>query len=69
LATGLLAPGAVALLSVGVIQKQAVAVGDALQIHPMAYLGLTYDPRVVDERKAVQFASELKRLLEVVSLS
>jgi pyruvate/2-oxoglutarate dehydrogenase complex dihydrolipoamide acyltransferase (E2) component len=69
LATGLLAPGSAALLSVGVIQKQAVAVGDALQIHPMVYFGLTYDPRVADESKAVQFATELKRLLEVVSFS
>jgi pyruvate/2-oxoglutarate dehydrogenase complex dihydrolipoamide acyltransferase (E2) component len=69
LATSLLAPGAAGLLSVGVVQKQAVAVGDALQTHPMAYLGLTYDPRVVDEGQAGKFMAELKRLLEVVSFS
>ena len=69
LATGLLAPGAAGLLSIGVVQKQAVAVGDALQMRPMAYLGLTYDPRVVDEGRAGKFMAELKRLLEVVSFS
>jgi pyruvate/2-oxoglutarate dehydrogenase complex dihydrolipoamide acyltransferase (E2) component len=69
LATGLLAQGAVAMLSVGVVQKQAVAMGDALQVRPMAYLGLTYDPRVAGEARAGQFTAELKRLLEEVSFS
>jgi len=69
LATGLLAPGVAGLLSVGVVQKQAVAVEDALQTRAMAYLGLTYDPRVVDEGQAGKFMAELKRLLEVVSFS
>ena len=69
LATGLLAPGAAGLLSIGVVQLQAVAIGDALQTRPTAYLGLTYDPRMVDEGKAGKFMVELKRLLEVVSFS
>jgi len=69
LATGLLAPGAPGLLSIGVVQPQVVAIGDALQTRPMAYLGLTYDPRVVDEGKAGKFMVEIKRLLEVVSFS
>jgi pyruvate/2-oxoglutarate dehydrogenase complex dihydrolipoamide acyltransferase (E2) component len=69
MATGLLAPGAAGLLSIGVVQKQAVALGDALQARPMAYLGLTYDPRMVDERQAGKFMAELKRLLELVSFS
>ena len=69
LATGLLAPGAAALLSIGVVHMQAVAIGDALQARPMAYLGLTYDPHVVDEDNAGKFMAELKRLLEVVSFS
>ena len=69
LASGLLAPAAAGLLSIGVVQKQAVALGDALQARPMAYLGLTYDPRIVDEHQAEKFMAELKRLLEVVSFS
>jgi 2-oxoglutarate dehydrogenase E2 component (dihydrolipoamide succinyltransferase) len=64
LATGLLAPGAAGLLSIGAVHQQAVALGDALQARPMAYLGLTYDPCVVDEGQAGKFMAELKRLLE-----
>ena len=40
------------------------AVGDKVEIHPMMYLALSYDHRVVDGREAVSFLVQIKEQLE-----
>jgi pyruvate dehydrogenase E2 component (dihydrolipoamide acetyltransferase) len=54
----------VAILGVGVIEKRAVVVNDAIGIRPMGYLTLGYDHRLVDGATADQFLATLKQTLE-----
>jgi pyruvate dehydrogenase E2 component (dihydrolipoyllysine-residue acetyltransferase) len=54
----------VAILGVGVIEKRPVIRNDAIAIHSMAYLMLTFDHRVIDGAVADQFMAYLKDYLE-----
>ena len=67
LATGIVRPGQSAVLSVGAVQPRPVAVDDGLEIHPIAYFGLTYDQRMIDAGTAGRFLDGLKQLLETAS--
>ncbi|MBI2845508.1 MAG: 2-oxo acid dehydrogenase subunit E2 [Chloroflexi bacterium] len=53
-----------AILGVGMIQKRAVVVGDAITIRPMVYLSLTFDHRIMDGAIADQFLAKVKEYLE-----
>jgi len=54
----------VAILGVGAIQKRPVVIDDAIAIHSMVYLTLSYDHRVVDGAIAHQFMGKVKASLE-----
>ncbi len=56
------------ILGVGMIQKRVVVVTqdevDAIAIRPMAYLGLTFDHRILDGNSADNFVAAIKATLE-----
>ena len=54
----------VAILGVGTVEKRVVVVGDAIAIHPMCYLALSFDHRLIDGAVADQFMADLKRRLQ-----
>ena len=54
----------VAILGVGGIEKRPVVVNDAIAIHTMCYLGLSFDHRLVDGAVADQFMANLKQRLQ-----
>jgi pyruvate dehydrogenase E2 component (dihydrolipoamide acetyltransferase) len=57
----------VAILGVGMIEKRAVVLDDAVVARPMAYLTLGFDHRLIDGFVADAFMADLKRHLETVS--
>ena len=54
----------IAILGVGAIQKRAVVLNDVIVIHPMGYLSLSFDHRIIDGATADQFMARMKGLLE-----
>jgi 2-oxoglutarate dehydrogenase E2 component (dihydrolipoamide succinyltransferase) len=54
----------VAIMGVGSIVKRPVVVEDAIAIHPMVYLALSFDHRLLDGAVADQFMSHVKETLE-----
>jgi 2-oxoglutarate dehydrogenase E2 component (dihydrolipoamide succinyltransferase) len=53
-----------AILGMHAIQKRPVAVNDKVEIHPMMYVALSYDHRLIDGRESVSFLVRLKEYLE-----
>lgn len=64
LSTPILNPPQSAILGMHTIQKRPIAVEDRVEIHPMMYLALSYDHRLVDGRESVSFLVRMKQLLE-----
>lgn len=54
----------IAILGIGVIQKRAVVIDDAIAIRPTGYLSLSFDHRVIDGATADQFMAKVKHYLE-----
>lgn len=55
----------VGILGMHTIQTRPVTVdGDKLEHHPMMYIALSYDHRIVDGKEAVGFLAMIKKLLE-----
>ena len=54
----------VAILGVGSVEKEPVVVDDAIAIHSMCYLALTFDHRLIDGALADQFTAKVKSVLE-----
>jgi len=54
----------VAILGVGVIEKRAVVLDDAIAIRPMCHLTLGYDHRLIDGADAGRFLAFVKERLE-----
>jgi 2-oxoglutarate dehydrogenase E2 component (dihydrolipoamide succinyltransferase) len=54
----------VAILGVGVIEKRAVVIDDAIAIRPMCHLTLGYDHRLIDGADAGRFLAFVKERLE-----
>ena len=54
----------IAILGLGAIQKRAVVINDVVVIHPMGYLSLSFDHRVIDGATADQFMAKTKAFLE-----
>ncbi|MBI3275738.1 MAG: 2-oxoglutarate dehydrogenase complex dihydrolipoyllysine-residue succinyltransferase, partial [Methylocystis sp.] len=52
------------ILGMPKIEERPVVVAGKIEIRPMMYLALTYDPRVVDGREAVTFLVRVKEALE-----
>ncbi|MFT3785590.1 MAG: 2-oxoglutarate dehydrogenase complex dihydrolipoyllysine-residue succinyltransferase [Tepidisphaeraceae bacterium] len=53
-----------AILGMHTIQNRPVAAGDKVEVHPMMYLALSYDHRIVDGKESVSFLVKVKNLLE-----
>ena len=64
LSTPIPTPGQAAILGMHTIQRRPVAVGESVEIHPMMYVALTYDHRIMDGREAVGFLAKIKVLIE-----
>jgi 2-oxoglutarate dehydrogenase E2 component (dihydrolipoamide succinyltransferase) len=64
LSTPIINPPQSAILGMHAIQKRPIAVGDKVEIHPMMYLALSYDHRLIDGRESVSFLVRLKEYLE-----
>jgi len=53
-----------AILGIGAIQKRVVVINDAIAIHPMVYLSLTFDHRILDGATADQFLAKIVEVLQ-----
>jgi 2-oxoglutarate dehydrogenase E2 component (dihydrolipoamide succinyltransferase) len=53
-----------AILGVGVIEKRAVVINDAIAIHPTCHLSLGYDHRLIDGADGGRILSYMKERLE-----
>jgi pyruvate dehydrogenase E2 component (dihydrolipoamide acetyltransferase) len=54
----------VAIMSVGAIVKRPVVVDDAIVVHPLCQVGLTFDHRVIDGEGGAKFLATIKQTLE-----
>jgi pyruvate dehydrogenase E2 component (dihydrolipoamide acetyltransferase) len=54
----------VAILGVGVVEKQPVVIDDAIAIRSICYLSLSFDHRLIDGALADQFTGKVKAVLE-----
>ena len=54
----------VAILGVGAVVKEPVVIDDAIAIRSVAYLGLTFDHRLIDGAMGDQFTQRVKQVLE-----
>ena len=64
LSTPILKGPQVGILGMHKIEERPIAVNGQVVIHPMMYLAVYYDHRIVDGREAVQFLVRIKELLE-----
>jgi 2-oxoglutarate dehydrogenase E2 component (dihydrolipoamide succinyltransferase) len=62
--TPILNPPQVGILGMHAIVERPVAVEGRMEIHPMMYVALSYDHRIVDGSEAVRFLVAVKRMLE-----
>ncbi|MEX1072010.1 MAG: 2-oxo acid dehydrogenase subunit E2 [Anaerolineales bacterium] len=53
-----------AIVGTGAIRKRAMVINEAIAIRPMAYLGLTFDHRILDGAVADYFLATIKYTLE-----
>lgn len=52
------------ILGVGMIEKRVKVINDAIAIRPLAYVGLTFDHRILDGATADAFVSTIKEIIE-----
>lgn len=64
LSTPILNPPQVGILGLHRIEDRPIALDGEVVIHPMMYVALSYDHRMVDGREAVQFLARIKELIE-----
>lgn len=64
MSTPILNPPQSAILGMHNIVERPVAVDGKVKIHPMMYIALSYDHRVVDGRESVGFLVKVKEMLE-----
>jgi 2-oxoglutarate dehydrogenase E2 component (dihydrolipoamide succinyltransferase) len=64
LSTPILNPPQSAILGMHNIVERPVAVNGKVEIHPMMYVALSYDHRVIDGRESVGFLVKVKEMLE-----
>ncbi len=64
LSTPILNPPEVGILGLHKIEERPVVVDGEVEVHPMMYVALSYDHRIVDGREAVQFLVKVKELIE-----
>jgi len=64
LSTPILNPPQVGILGLHRIEQRPIALNGEVVIHPMMYVALSYDHRIIDGREAVQFLVRIKQLIE-----
>jgi 2-oxoglutarate dehydrogenase E2 component (dihydrolipoamide succinyltransferase) len=64
LSTPILNAPQVGILGLHKIEQRPIALNGQVEIHPMMYVALSYDHRIVDGREAVQFLVRVKELIE-----
>ena len=64
MSTPILNPPQSAILGMHKIMDRPIAVEGRVEIHPMMYLALSYDHRVIDGRESVSFLVKVKELIE-----
>jgi len=64
LSTPILNPPQSAILGMHNIVDRPIAVDGKVEIHPIMYIALSYDHRVIDGRESVSFLVAVKELLE-----
>ena len=64
LSTPILNPPQSAILGMHNIIERPIAVNGKVEIHPMMYLALSYDHRIIDGKESVGFLLKIKELLE-----
>lgn len=64
LSTPILNPPQSAILGMHNIIQRPIAVEGKVEIHPMMYLALSYDHRIIDGKESVGFLLKIKELLE-----
>ncbi len=68
LSTPIINPPQSAILGMHNIVERPIAVNGKVEIHPMMYIALSYDHRIIDGRESVSFLVMVKTLLENPSL-
>jgi 2-oxoglutarate dehydrogenase E2 component (dihydrolipoamide succinyltransferase) len=64
MSTPILNPPQSAILGMHKIMDRPIAVNGKVEIHPMMYLALSYDHRVIDGRESVSFLVKVKEYIE-----
>ena len=64
LSTPIINPPQSGILGMHNILERPIAVGGKVEIHPMMYLALSYDHRIVDGKESVGFLVAIKEALE-----
>jgi 2-oxoglutarate dehydrogenase E2 component (dihydrolipoamide succinyltransferase) len=64
MSTPILNPPQSAILGMHKIMDRPIAVNGKVEIHPMMYIALSYDHRVIDGRESVSFLVKVKEYLE-----
>jgi len=64
LSTPILNPPQSAILGLHKIMDRPIAVDGRVEIHPMMYLALSYDHRIIDGRESVGFLVKIKEYIE-----
>jgi 2-oxoglutarate dehydrogenase E2 component (dihydrolipoamide succinyltransferase) len=64
LSTPILNPPQSAILGMHNIVERPIAVNGKVEIHPMMYVALSYDHRIIDGRESVGFLVKVKEMLE-----
>jgi 2-oxoglutarate dehydrogenase E2 component (dihydrolipoamide succinyltransferase) len=64
LSTPIINPPQSAILGMHNILQRPIAVDGKVEIHPMMYLALSYDHRIVDGKESVGFLVAVKEALE-----
>ena len=64
LSTPILNPPQSAILGMHNIVERPLAVNGKVEIHPVMYVALSYDHRIVDGRESVTFLVNVKQMLE-----
>ena len=64
LSTPIINPPQSAILGMHNIVERPIAVNGNVEIHPMMYIALSYDHRLIDGRESVGFLVKVKEMLE-----
>jgi len=64
LSTPIINPPQSAILGMHNIVERPIAVNGKVEIHPMMYVALSYDHRIIDGRESVSFLVKVKEMLE-----